>query len=87
MKFVPVALSLVASAQAFSVPSSTSFARTSVIGYGYLDDLRSELYEEVDNPDVEGVDRESTKANAEDIENYGVGSWEGFVDFEDEFGT
>lgn len=61
----------------------TSFApRTSrVVAKGYLDDLSSELYGEVDNPDLEKT-REAT--NAKETENFGVQDWSDFVEF-DEF--
>jgi hypothetical protein len=52
---------------------------------GYLDNLSSELYGEDPNPDPESESREATKMEKEKIERYGPGSWEGFVDFSNEF--
>lgn len=61
---------------------SATQSRTTV--FGYLDDLSAELYAEEDTPDVEGTTREATKLDQDKVDNYGVGDWSSFVDF-DEF--
>ena len=50
---------------------------------GYLDDLSKELYTQADDPDLDQT-YEASKARKEDTDRFGVGTWEGFVDF-DEF--
>eukprot|EP00542_Grammatophora_oceanica_P017960 CAMPEP_0194046072 /NCGR_PEP_ID=MMETSP0009_2-20130614/19346_1 /TAXON_ID=210454 /ORGANISM="Grammatophora oceanica, Strain CCMP 410" /LENGTH=301 /DNA_ID=CAMNT_0038691211 /DNA_START=26 /DNA_END=931 /DNA_ORIENTATION=+ len=70
-------------AQAAFVPRKTTFARECVAVNGYLDDLTGELYQEVDNPDA-GRTKESTNLEKGDVDRFGVGDWESYVDF-DEF--
>jgi len=52
---------------------------------GYLDDLTSELYGPDSNPNPEEESREATKLDKSKISNFGVGSFEDYVDFGDEF--
>jgi len=56
----------------------------STVLHGYLDDLSKELYSEDPNPDPEEESREANKMAKEDISNFGVGSWDSYVEF-DEF--
>ena len=51
---------------------------------GYLDDLSNELYAPDASSSREEVDTEKMNLDKDQIDRYGVGSWEGFVDF-DEF--
>lgn len=51
---------------------------------GYLDDLSNELYAPDASSSREEVDTEKMNMDKDQIDRYGVGSWEGFVDF-DEF--
>lgn len=52
---------------------------------GYLDDLTSELYGPDSNPNPEEESREATKLDKSKVSNFGVGSFEDYVDFGDEF--
>mmetsp|Transcript_8688 Transcript_8688/g.12630 ORF Transcript_8688/g.12630 Transcript_8688/m.12630 type:complete len:303 (+) Transcript_8688:42-950(+) len=52
---------------------------------GYLDDLSKELYQPVDNPDIEGDKKENTDLPKDKIERFGPGDWSTFTDFSDEF--
>ena len=52
--------------------------------FGYLDDLSKELYAPDGSSSREEVDTDKMRMDKEQIDRYGVGSWEGFVDF-DEF--
>jgi hypothetical protein len=79
MKLSPI-LVLLGSTNAFAPIVSTTTPRSLL--KGYLDDLSSDLYGEVDDPDMENQSHEDTDAKTTD--RFGVESWEGFVDF-DEF--
>jgi len=67
------------------VPSTSTNARSSsTAAYGYLDDLTSELYAPVDEPDIE-LTRENTNLPKDQIDRYGPAGFKDFVDFDDEF--
>jgi len=78
MKITPLAILLVTqSVHAFlPVHTNTGGIRTAI--HGYLDDLGAIGPEEVVEEDDS---REATKMKSDQISNFGVGSWEGFVDF------
>ncbi|KAL7485431.1 hypothetical protein ACHAW6_011030 [Cyclotella cf. meneghiniana] len=52
---------------------------------GYLDSLSAELNAPDSSPDPEAESREATKMSKDQIQSYGPGSFEGFVDFSNEF--
>eukprot|EP00977_Amphora_coffeiformis_P011828 scaffold2903_cov170-Amphora_coffeaeformis.AAC.5 len=64
--------------------TTTTTTTTTTQVFGYLDDLSKELYAPDGSSSREEVDTEKMNMNKEQIDRYGVGSWEGFVDF-DEF--
>ena len=51
---------------------------------GYLDDLSSEVYAENPDPDVEGDKKENTDMSKDQIDRFGPGSYDQYVEF-DEF--
>jgi len=63
--------------------SSSSRCTTTAPLMGYLDDLTSELYEEVPevNPELETL--EATNLDRSSIDRHGVGSWDDYVEFDD----
>ena len=63
---------------------STMAHRTATARYGYLDDLSKELYAPDGSSSMEEIDTDSMKMNKEDVDRFGVGSWDDFVEF-DEF--
>ena len=65
-------------------PLSTSSRRTTRVA-GYLDDLSKELYAPDASSSREEVDTDKMKLDKEKVDRYGVGSWDDFVDFGDEF--
>jgi hypothetical protein len=82
MKATTVVLLLVLTgADAAFMPSASFAPRTRVIARGYLDDLSGELYQEVNNPDL---DKTREQTDAKETDRFGVQSWDDFVDF-DEF--
>lgn len=73
-------------ANAFSVvPKKTTTTTTSTRRYGYLDDLSKELYAPDGSSSREEVDTQKMNLDKEKIDRYGVGSWDDYVDFGDEF--
>ena len=82
MKVSTIALfTAVYSARAFAPQFRVS---RSTFLQGYLDDLTQELYGEDPNPNPDEESREATQMKKEDVSNFGAGSWEGYVEF-DEF--
>jgi len=79
---VIVLVSIGAANAAFVSPLPKFRQKTAV--KGYLDDLSDELYQEVDQPDVAKDSREANNLNKKDVDRYGPGNLESFVDF-DEF--
>lgn len=73
-------LGTVALTDAAFVPQLNS-ARGSLITKGYLDDLSSELYAPEDKPDIEGDSVEANQMSKDQIERYGPGNWNEFVEF------
>lgn len=67
-----------ASSFAFA-PISHTFQRNVAVK-GYLDDLSNELYAPNQNPDLNDS-REETNLSKEDVDRFGVGNWDSFVDF------
>lgn len=51
--------------------------------FGYLDDLSSDLNAPDGNPNPDAESREATRLDKEKLDRYGVGDWQGFVDFEE----
>ena len=51
---------------------------------GYLDDLSKDLYGPDGNPDPEMESKEATDMAKEDLDRFGVGNWDSYVEF-DEF--
>lgn len=49
---------------------------------GYLDDLSKELYTKDDFDRPEDIDRNKLKLDEKDVDRFGVGNWQDFVDFE-----
>lgn len=71
------------SASAFS-PSSSSFGiRTNSALNGYLDDLSKDLYSEDATPDVVADSREANVMDKEQIDRFGPGNLNEFVEFEE----
>lgn len=62
----------------------TRRCNTLIVVQGYLDDLSAELNAPDSSSTREDVDTQSMNLDKESVDRYGVGSWEGFVDF-DEF--
>ena len=69
------------------VPSSSTTTTTSrssqIIVKGYLDDLNNALYKEDDTPDEYADSREANQMSKDQIDRYGPGSMNEFVDFEE----
>ena len=86
MKFsnVIVAISCAASAQAAFVTNPSATIRPSLVVNGYLDDLSEELYKEDATPDVQADLRESNQMSKGEVDRFGPGNLNDFVDF-DEF--
>ena len=63
------------------VPSSVR--SSAIVAKGYLDDLTSELNQEEPEYDPEAETFEATKMDKKDVDRYGPGNWEGFVDFQE----
>lgn len=78
-----VAVCCAASAQAAFVSNPTVAHRPSVAVNGYLDDLSADLYKEDDTPDVEGDKREANQMSKDQIDRYGPGNLNDYVDFEE----
>jgi hypothetical protein len=86
MKFSTVtALSCISTAGAAFVPHTSSTAlRPPTLVKGYLDDLNKDLYAEDATPDVEAERRENNQMNKDEIDRFGPGNLQDFVEF-DEF--
>jgi len=69
------------SAAAFVSPLP-KYRQTTVVK-GYLDDLSDELYQEIDQPDVKKDSREANNLDKKDVDRYGPGNLDSFVDFEE----
>eukprot|EP00558_Chaetoceros_sp_UNC1202_P009279 CAMPEP_0197240666 /NCGR_PEP_ID=MMETSP1429-20130617/6888_1 /TAXON_ID=49237 /ORGANISM="Chaetoceros sp., Strain UNC1202" /LENGTH=307 /DNA_ID=CAMNT_0042700349 /DNA_START=47 /DNA_END=970 /DNA_ORIENTATION=- len=77
-----LALSCASTASAAFVPHAASRQSTLIVR-GYLDDLSSELYKEDATPDVEGDTREANAMTKDQIDRFGPGNLNDFVDFEE----
>jgi len=66
------------------VPSARTTAASKTVVKGYLDDLSNELYAPDNNPDLESESKEKTDMKKEQVDRYGAGSFEDYVEF-DEF--
>lgn len=73
-------LSLCVTDEAF-VPVNRYVHRSPTVVKGYLDDLSKDLTPVDDVPDVEQESFEATKMAKEQVDRYGAGTFEGFVDF------
>ena len=82
MKFAQTLCLLTSTVTVFQ-PALPRTARPSVPLFGYLDDISAELRAPDGNPDPENESREATNLAKEDIDRFGVGSWESFVEFEE----
>jgi hypothetical protein len=81
MKLSSVALILaLESANAF-LPQHSCRSHTTFALKGYLDDLTTSLNAPDGNPNPEEESAEANKMSKEDIDRFGPGTWEGFVDF------
>jgi len=56
-------------------------ARAPLTVKGYLDDLSNELYAPEDAPDIEGDAAEANQMAKEDLDRFGPGNWNEFVEF------
>ena len=61
--------------------TSTSSSPSIVVMRGYLDDLSDELYAEVPETRPEEETQEATKMDKDQIDRYGPGNWDDFVEF------
>lgn len=61
--------------------TSTSSSPSIVIMRGYLDDLSDELYAEAPETKPEEETQEATKMAKDQIDRYGPGNWDDFVEF------
>jgi len=68
---------------AFMPPCAQTRTSSAPPLHGYLDNLNADLYTEDDNPDPEAESFEATKMDKSQIKNFGAGSLEGFVDFQE----
>jgi len=82
MKFTVAALLSIGitNAAAF-VPPHTPTSRTRLIVKGYLDDLQKDLQAPDATPDVQSESHEATDMKKENIDRFGVGSFEDYVEF------
>lgn len=55
--------------------------RSSMAVNGYLDDLSQELYAPEDKPDIEGDAVENNRMSKEQLDRFGPGNWNEFVEF------
>lgn len=62
---------------------SQSFQRTSVVVNGYLDDLTADLYKEAGVPNPEEDKRENNDMNKAEIDRFGPGNLQSFVEFDE----
>lgn len=60
---------------------AASVCRTPTSLAGYLDDLSGDLYGADPDPDVKAMSREETQMNKEQIDRFGPGNFQEFVDF------
>ena len=74
-------LLLTSATTAFTPAARPSHSATALAGY--LDNLSAELHGEDPNPKPEEETREATNLNKEDVDRFGVGSWDDFKDFEE----
>jgi len=78
-----VAYASTANAAFVSTAPSHSFQRTSVVVNGYLDDLTTDLYKDAGVPNPEQDKRENNDMNKAEIENFGPGNLNQFVEFDE----
>lgn len=71
-------------AEAAFVPSRSNYARTQVVAKGYLDDLQAQMDQGKEEEEEEDDSHEATMMSKDQLDRYGPGSFDGFVDF-DEF--
>mmetsp|Transcript_17390 Transcript_17390/g.21990 ORF Transcript_17390/g.21990 Transcript_17390/m.21990 type:complete len:323 (+) Transcript_17390:137-1105(+) len=77
--FVPHSSSTSTSTSTFHPTSSSS----SVVLKGYLDDLSADLYKKDEKIDVEADSREANQMSKDQLDRYGPGNLDQFVDFEE----
>ena len=74
-----------AAVSAFSPAQSAALARTSspsiVVMRGYLDDISDELYAETPETRPEEETHEATKMAKDQVDRFGPGNWDDFVEF------
>jgi len=78
--FVPHSSSTSTSTSTFHPTSSSS---SSVVLKGYLDDLSADLYKKDEKIDVEADSREANQMSKDQLDRYGPGNLDQFVDFEE----
>lgn len=84
MKFSATLLALGASSAVAFTPSIARTSKSVTSLQGYLDDLSSDLYKEDATPDVVADSREANVMDKDQVDRYGPGNLDEFVDF-DEF--
>ena len=70
-------------ASAFQAAVSNNARRTQL--FGYLDDLSKEVYKPDGNPDIEADSKDATNMAKDQLDRFGPGSFDQYVDFGDEF--
>ena len=80
-KSTPYAAQTTAESAQSAAKTSTSSSPSIVVMRGYLDDLSDELYAEVPETKPEEETQEATKMAKDQIDRYGPGNWDDFVEF------
>jgi len=78
-----VAYASTANAAFLSTAPSHSFQRSSVVVNGYLDDLTADLYKDAGVPDPEQDKRENNDMAKNEIDRFGPGNLQNFVEFDE----
>ena len=82
-RFTCLALTaLLTTTMAFS-PQLSSTRRSHTRIAGYLDDLSKELYAPDGSSSMEDINTDKMKMDKDQIDRYGVGSWDDYVEFEE----
>lgn len=85
-RFTSLAMTaLLTTTTAFSpqLSSSSSTRRSNSRLSGYLDDLSKELNAPDGSSSMEDIDTDKMKMDKNQIDRYGVGSWDDYVEFEE----
>lgn len=76
-----IALATASTSTAAFVPQQQRFSPSKVIMKGYLDDLNADLYKEDDAIDVEADNRENNKMAKNQVDRFGPGNLNDYVEF------